>query len=333
MQSDDGSGSPEEDSFHWKSHQKLGSRLRYPPLLIHYPDDFVDLTPNNVIVEDHTTVNNWLRSKRSEHTQEAYARDIKSFYGFLIENNRSSTIRGVKLEDVQDYAYHLKCICKEISTQARKIAVVKSLLTFAHKTGYIDFNVGAAQILPEGKDKLSQRILSTSQVQNMIYEARNNKRNHAMLLLLYGSGIRCAELCGLQWKDVQETTTGGQITVLGKGNKTRSIPLHKVVWDELISIRPPDASPSGYVFQSRKSVHQGRLTETQVWKIVKRYAEAAGVKKASTHWFRHAHAAHAMEKGAPLRLIQETLGHADLRTPSRYQHVRPEASSSQFLDL
>jgi integrase/recombinase XerD len=296
--------------------------------------DFVDLAPENTTEEDHTIVNRWLRSKRSKHTQEAYARDIAAFYVFLAKNDRCLTIKGVSLGDVQDYAEYLKSTCNEVSTQARKIAVVKSLLTFAHKTGYIDFNVGAAQLLPEGKDKLAQRILSTSQVQNIIYEARDNRRNHTMLLLLYGSGIRCAELCGLQWEDVQETAAGGQITVLGKGSKTRSIPLHKVVWDELISVRPPDASAKDYVFQSRKiSAHQGRLSETQVWRIVKEYAVKAGIKNASTHWMRHAHATHAMEKGAPLRLIQETLGHADLRTPSRYQHVRPDASSSQFLDL
>ena len=295
--------------------------------------DFVDLVPQNVTAEDHTIVNRWLRSKRSSHTQKAYARDIAAFYDFLTKHDRCLTIQGVSLGDIQDYAEHLKATCHEVSTQARKIAVVKSLLTFAHKTGYIGFNVGAAQLLPEGKDKLASRILSTSQVQNIIYEAKDNTRNHAMLLLLYGSAIRCAELCGLQWEDVQQTAAGGQITVLGKGNKTRSIPLHKVVWDELISIRPSDASPSDYVFQSRKSAHQGRLSETQVWRIVKGYAEKAGIKKASTHWFRHAHATHAMEKGAPLRIIQETLGHADLRTPSRYQHVRPDSSSSQFLDL
>jgi len=296
--------------------------------------DFVDLAPENTTAEDHTIVNRWLRSKRSKHTQEAYARDIDAFYVFLQKNGRCLTIKGVSLGDVQDYAEYLKSSCKEVSTQARKIAVVKSLLTFAHKTGYIGFNVGAAQLLPEGKDKLAQRILSTSQVQHILYEARDNKRNHALLLLLYGSGIRCAELCGLQWEDVQETAIGGQITVLGKGSKTRSIPLHKTVWDELISIRPLGYSVKDYVFASRKTVaHQGRLTETQVWRIVKVYAVKAGIPNASTHWMRHAHATHAMEKGAPLRLIQETLGHADLRTPSRYQHVRPDASSSQFLDL
>lgn len=293
------------------------------------------VTPSSdlVVREDSTTIELWLRSKRSKHTKRAYLKDISDFYAFLEKHNRSATIKGVTLKDTQDYADHLKSEHKEVSTQSRKMAAVKSLLTFASRTKYIDFNVGAAQLLPEGKDKLAQRILSTSQVQNIIYEARDNKRNHAMLLLLYGSGIRCAELCGLQWEDVQETASGGQVTVFGKRNKTRSIPLHKVVWDELMSICPQDAMPADYVFRSRKSTNQGRLTETQVWKIVKGYAERAGVAKASTHWFRHAHATHAMEKGAPLRLIQETLGHADLRTPSRYQHVRPEFSSSTYLDL
>jgi len=298
-----------------------------------YQSRDADLIPSTIPSQDYTVVSQWLRTKRSSHTKKAYARDIGVFYKFLIEKDRSPVLAGVTLTDIQDYADHLKDLHQEPATQARKIATIKSLFTFAHETGYIPFNVGKAQPLPEGKDKLAQRILSTSQVQHIIYEARDNKRNHAMLLLLYGSGIRCAELCGLQWEDVQETAAGGQITVLGKGSKTRSIPLHKVVWDELISIRPPDASAKDYVFASRKSTHQGRLSETQVWRIVKEYAVKAGIKNASTHWMRHAHATHAMEKGAPLRLIQETLGHADLRTPSRYQHVRPDASSSQFLDL
>ena len=269
--------------------------------------------------QDRTLVRGWLRSKRSPHTQRAYLHDITVFY------------EQVTLTDLQDYADWLRREHPTVSTQARMLATVKSLLTFAKNTGGSRFNVGMALQLPQGKDTLAQRILSPAQVHRMLYvaEASGNQRNHVMLLLLYGSGIRCTGLCGLQWEDVQETSTGGQITVLGKRSKTRSIALHPTVWQALMDYRPVDAMASDYVFRSRQAP---RISSTQVWRIVSTIARQAGIK-ASTHWLRHAHATHAMERNTPLKVIQETLGHADLRTPSRYQHVRPETSSSLSLDL
>lgn len=288
------------------------------------------LTPE----EDETVIREWLRSKRSAHTRKAYGRDIAVFYAYV-----RKSLKDVTLTDIQDYADELASRGYEPSTQARMLAVVKSLCTFAKDTGAIGFNVGKAQPLPQGKDKLAQRILSQAQVQRMLYEAEKSgsQRNHVMLLLLYGSGIRCAELCNLQWCDVQETSQGGQITVLGKRQKTRSIALHPTVWAALQAFRPGDAGDDEYVFQSRQTSMRNdkpsrRLTESQVWRIVTTIAKRAGIK-ASTHWLRHAHATHAMEKNTPLKVIQETLGHADLRTPARYQHVRPEYSSSLSLDL
>jgi integrase/recombinase XerD len=282
--------------------------------------------------QDTMLIETWLRTKRSQHTQRAYRRDIAAFYAFT-----GKRLSDVTLPDIQDYADSLARY--EPSTQARMLAAVKSLCTFAKDTGAIGFNVGKAQPLPQGKDKLAQRILSQAQVQRLLYvaETSGNTRNHVMLLLLYGSGIRCAELCNLQWMDVQETAFGGQITVLGKRQKTRSIALHPTVWRALQNYRPGEASSSDYVFQSRqRSIRAGkpsrRLAESQVWRIVTTIAKQAGLK-ASTHWLRHAHATHAMEKHTPLKVIQETLGHADLRTPARYQHARPETSSSLALDL
>ncbi len=101
----------------------------------------------------------------------------------------------------------------------------------------------------------------------MLYvtEKSGNVRNHVMLLLLYGSGIRCADLCNLQWCDVHETSTGGQITVLGKQQKTRSIALHPAVWLARQAFRPAGASPSDYVFQSREGFKRSEyLTFTLV---------------------------------------------------------------------
>src|SRR6266699_1108826 len=284
------------------------------------------LVPLDSPGQDQTIIREWLRSKRSPHTRRAYGQDIATFYDCV-----RMPLAQVTLTDLQDYSDWLASTYPEPSTRARMLATVKSLLTFAKDTGYIPVNVGRALQLPQGKDKLAQRILSPAQLQRMLYvaETSGNKRNHVMLLLLYGSGIRCAELCTLQWCDVQETSAGGQITVLGKRQKTRSIALHPTVWLALTNYRPAEASPSEYVFQSRQA---DRISSVQVWRLVSTIARQAGVK-ASTHWLRHAHATHAMEKNTPLKVIQETLGHADLRTPSRYQHVRPDVSSSLALDL
>ena len=292
------------------------------------------LVPLESPEQDATLIREWLRSKRSAHTRRAYLADITVFYEQV-----GKPLSEVTLTDLQDYADWLRREHPTVSTQARMLATVKSLLSFAKNTGGSRFNVGMALQLPQGKDTLAQRILSPAQVQRMLYvaETSGNTRNHLIVLLLYGSGIRCAELTHLQWMDVQETSQGGQITVLGKRQKTRSIALHPTVWLALQDYRPGGAHPEDYVFASRQLSNRlekpsRRLSETQVWRIVTTIARQAGIK-ASTHWLRHAHATHAMERHTPLKVIQETLGHADLRTPARYQHVRPETSSSLSLDL
>jgi site-specific recombinase XerD len=158
--------------------------------------DSLALVPRETPEQDSTIVREWLRSKRSAHTQRAYARDIAIFY----ERVRKP-LHQVTLTDMQDYADWLTREHTEVSTVSRMLAAVKSLLTFAKDTGYIPFNPGKALQLPQGKDKLAQRIFSQAQVQRMLYvtEKSGNERNYILLLLLYSSGIRCAELCGLQW--------------------------------------------------------------------------------------------------------------------------------------
>lgn len=85
------------------------------------------------------------------------------------------------------------------------------------------------------------------------------------------------------------------------------------------------------VFRSRR---RGHLHPTQVWRIVGRPAWRAGIGKAvSTHWLRHAHASHALDRGAPIHLVQSTLGHASVATTGRYLHARPADSSANYLPL
>lgn len=305
------------------------------------PSPHVDLAPSETPSVYRTLINEWLRSKRSVHTQIAYARDIAAFFIFIMAPEREiprTSLDQVRLSDIQDYALQLEQSGWASSTQMRKMAAIKSLFTFLYRAGALPVNVAAAQPLPAIEDTLAERILSPAQIQNMLYEAKQNSsaRNYTLLLLLYGSGCRCEEICNLQWRNVQAREESGQITVYGKGRKTRAIPLHQFVWDALMVYKPMGVAPEEYVFQSRQlTMHDGhlsrRLDEGQVWRIVKQIAAKAGIPAASTHWLRHAHATHAMDQGAPLRLIMAIMGHADLRTPAKYQHVRPDASTSYYL--
>jgi site-specific recombinase XerD len=213
--------------------------------------------------------------------------------------------------------------------EASVLSSVKSLFAFAHRIGYLPFDVAKPLRLPALRDKLSERILSEVEVHRMLALERH-LRNHAMLYLLYASGVRVSECCSICWRDLQERPEGGQVTVCGKGSKTHSVMLPTSVWAMLVPLRQdaPDEMP---VFVSRK---HGPLHPSQVLRIVKKAAARAGIKKpVSPHWMRHAHASHALERGAPIHLVQATLAHSSISTTGRYLHARPSDSSSRYLLL
>jgi integrase/recombinase XerD len=276
--------------------------------------------------QDELFLKTWMHGK-SEKTQKAYLSDIAKFYAFVNE-----PLQGVTLADVQEFEDSLSYL--KPSTQARHVACVKSVLSFAQKTGYIQFNVGAAVRLPKIEDRLAERILSEQQIAKM-FALETNTRNHAILILLYRAGLREAELCDLQWRHVQERNEAGQIAVYGKGKKTRFVLLDQETWQELVALKKPNAAGDEYVFQSRQSTNGSRrLDESQIHRIVHTAARRAGITgNVSPHWMRHAHATHSIENGAALTLVKETLGHKSIQTTAKYVHVRPSESSTKFLKI
>jgi integrase/recombinase XerD len=141
--------------------------------------------------------------------------------------------------------------------------------------------------------------------------------------------VRVSEVGGLYWRDVQANGDGAQITVFGKGGKTRAIQLPASVATALAKLRG-DAGGDDPVFRSRK--HGSALHTVAVLRVVRQAARRAGIElPVSPHWLRHAHASHALDRGAPIHLVQATLGHASITTTGRYLHARPNDSSSRFL--
>lgn len=278
--------------------------------------------PQPQALNDLHSIELWLHG-RSEHTQRAYRADVDRFRKVV-----PKLLGQVTLADLQEFADSLEAL--EASSRCRCLSSVKSLLAFGHRIGYLPFDVGRVLRLPAVKNGLAERILPEVDLHRML-SLEPDERNRVLLLLLYASGIRRGELALLCWKDLQSNGESGQVTVFGKGGKTRSIHLPDSVWKQLQQLRG-EASPGNPVFPSRK---KGKpLTESGIWRIVKRAGKRAGIAvPVSPHWLRHAHASHALDRGAPIHLVQATLGHASITTTGRYLHARPKDSSSRFLPL
>jgi integrase/recombinase XerD len=216
------------------------------------------------------------------------------------------------------------------ASRARRLAAAKSLFTFGHRTGLLPTDAARPLHLPKVKNVLAERILEEAEVARLI-ALEPSRRNHALLRLLYLAGLRLSEAAALSWCDLRKRGAGGQVTVFGKGGKTRAVLLPASLWRELTVLRgdTPDEAP---VFRSREGGAGGQLSPSQVHRVVKAAARRAGLSGAvSAHWLRHAHASHALDRGAPLHLVQATLGHADLKTTGRYTHARPTESSATYL--
>jgi site-specific recombinase XerD len=280
------------------------------------------LTPAGDGSRDARLVELWLSTKTSPHTRRAYAADAGRFFGFV-----SKPLLAVTLADLQAWAARLGEESLQPASQNRALTAVKSLLSFGQETGYLPYNVGAAVKLRPHRDALAERILPEGEVARLIAAAPEG-RDRVLLKLLYASGVRVSEACGLEWRHAVPRKEGGQITVFGKGGKTRSILLRPGVWESLLLIRG-EAEPAQAVFRSRRG---GPLDPSRVRRIVYAAAQKAGLEqRVSPHWMRHAHASHALDRQAPIHLVQATLGHASVATTGRYLHARPTESSGFYL--
>ena len=260
----------------------------------------------------------WLHGKPAS-TVRAYERDVSALLA-----HAGKPLQALTLADLQSFS---DTLTGALTSRKRTLSAVKSLLTFAHRLGYIPFNVGAALTLPKPKNTLAERILTEAEVHRMI-ALTAGRRDALLLKLLYASAARVSELCSLTWKDVQPAGESGQLTLYGKGGKTRAVRLSEAFWRELIAFRS-GSSASEPVFASQKG---GALDESQVHRIVRAAAQRAGIAgNVSPHWLRHSHASHALDRGASVALVRDTLGHSSLAVTSMYTHAKPNESSAMHL--
>lgn len=263
----------------------------------------------------------WLHGT-SPNTRAAYVHDVRCFLTFA-----RKSLRDVMVRDVQQFMDSLKTAA---ATKDRVLSAIKSFSAFAHRIDYISVDMAKVVRRPKLRRRLAERFLSEEEVDRII-EQESNPRDRLILVTLYVTGLRVSELCGLVWGDVlRRGANGAQIIVSGKGSKMRTVNIPESLWVDLQSLRN-DRPYEAAVFASRNG--KGHLSRCQVLRIVRRAACRAKVRgNVSPHWFRHSHATHAINRGAPLHLVKDTLGHSSLAVTGMYLHTQPDESSALYLD-
>lgn len=275
--------------------------------------------------EEERAVNGWIKSNVSLHTRRAYSETYALFREFIGNSVPLNTVSTLDLEDFkEDLAIKMK-----LSSVNTKLAAIKSLFSYLSGIAPHIYRVNPGRMVKLFKlgDSIAERILPEGEILKII-NLESNKRNHALLWFLYRTGARVSEACSMTWKQLQQREDGGQVTLHGKGGKDRSVTIRPDLWNELQQLKGR-AGIDRPVFESRKG---GHLDPSQVARIAKKAAINAGVEHSiSPHWFRHATASHSLDRGCPIHVVQQTLGHASLATTSRYVHARPGESAGDYL--
>lgn len=250
----------------------------------------------------------------SPHTLEAYGRDLKAFSRFA-----SQKVEEIVGERVIDYFQNLKSQGIASSSLCRALVAIKVFFRFLKREKIILNNPTVFLESPK-MWQLIPEVLTIEEVGRFLeapdIETPIGARDRAMFQVMYASGLRVSELCGLNIGDISDD----QVRVRGKGNKERIIPIAAsavaAVDHYLVQFRNEG---DGALFLSIKGQRMDRVA---VWERVKFYGKKAGIsKEISPHTLRHSFATHLLENGADLRVIQEMLGHANIATTDRYTHI------------
>jgi len=259
------------------------------------------------------------------NTLESYSRDLKQYCGFLSEDT-SQSLKTASQATIVAYLMHLRKQGKATATIARRLAALKAFYQFLLRENYVTKDPTDELSSPKLERKLP-KVLTVEEVEKLLAQPNTlsltGKRDKAMLEVLYATGIRVSELVNLNIGDVD--LTEGFVRCVGKGSKERVVPMGEMAIAAL-RVYLHEARPKIVSSSTEKALfvnhHGKRLTRQGFWKIVKKYAAQAQIRKEITpHTFRHSFATHLLENGADIRAVQEMLGHADISTTQIYTHI------------
>jgi site-specific recombinase XerD len=267
----------------------------------------------------------WL-SGRAPATRKAYTGDVEAFAEWMGRSDVEGP-GGVDRLHLRRYLASLSTRKLARATVARKAAALRCYFSWLLRQGRIGADPARSLRAPSGGGRLP-RVLSQGELSTLLDEPATtllDRRDHAVLELLYAAGLRVSELCGLDRDDVD--LRGRTVTVLGKGSKQRRLPIHEsaaaALREWLENWRAEMDGPPEAVFVNRRGARLGP-------RDVRRILDRRAASPTHPHALRHTYATHLLDGGADLRVVQELLGHSSLATTQVYTHVSKERLRSVY---
>ncbi|MBN1354576.1 MAG: site-specific tyrosine recombinase XerD [Candidatus Omnitrophica bacterium] len=261
----------------------------------------------------------------SQNTVKSYRQDLAKFVGYLTRYGVAN-IKNVTKHVISKYLYFLKDANLSPNSISRNLVAIKMFFRFLVAERITEDNAAGTLESPRLMRSLPD-VLDTSEITKMLEapDSRNlmEQRDKAALELMYATGIRVSEIAGLTVDNVNLDM--GFVKCTGKGGKERIVPVGQKAKIALLKYlgkcrsKLSKKTHDKHLFLSRLGK---RMSRQSFWKMLKKYAKIAGIKKDITpHTLRHSFATHLLEKGADLRSVQEMLGHADISTTQIYTHI------------
>lgn len=269
----------------------------------------------------------YLRIERSlsPNSVAAYLYDVGKLNDYVTGQKHGKLPSELTYDDLSDFIAFITDTDEAPRTQARLISGIRSFCRYLLTEGIISDDPSLMLESPRTGMKLPE-VLSVEEIDRMVgsidLSSREGHRNRAIIETMYGCGLRVSELVGMRLTDIHRKE--GYVSVTGKGNKQRLVPLGSVALREIDNYMDRRAAlpviiDQNILFLNRRGK---KLSRVMIFKIIKDAAEAAGIKKSiSPHTLRHSFATHLVEGGADLRAVQEMLGHESITTTEIYTHI------------
>lgn len=262
----------------------------------------------------------------TQNTVNSYINDLKLYTTYLEKTHDIKNPIMIQKKHIQMYLSNEKRKHSKVSTIQRKLSAIRAFHKFLVLEKVVNSDE-TSQIESLKQEKKLPTVLSMEEVELILSELKDetpiDKRNKAMVELMYATGMRVSELVGLNVEDIH--LNNEFIHVKGKGNKERIIPINDIAID---AIR--DYIVEGRIVLNKQNKfdalflnYQGnRISRQSYWKFLTKHCEEIGITKhISPHKLRHSFATHMLENGVDLRLVQELLGHEDISTTQIYTHI------------